>query len=215
MPQVLLVNPKRRRGRRKMSALQRKYFGKRNPTRSRKRRSPRSNPALMLNRGRHSRRFRRNPAGLGLVAQVGGNMTPTLIGAGGALAADVAIGFLPLPAALQAPAFRPLIKGAVAVALGLVASMATNRSTGAKVMVGALTVVVYDALRGVVQRVAPQIPLGGLAENEYPQIAYAGDPGDGMGEVIEFPASDADAMGELIDPLGELVELGEGAGYYE
>ena len=213
MPQVLLVNPKRRRARRKMSALQKQYFGKRNPGRKRRRARRNPLPMMTLNRGRHSRRFRRNPAGLNIAALVGDNMMPTLIGAGGALAADVAIGVLPLPAALQATAIRPLVKGAIAVVLGVIAGMATNRTTGAKVMVGALTVVAYDAARGLVQRIAPQIPLGGLAENEYPQIAYAGDPGDDMGAVIDFPASTD--LGELIDPLGELVELGEGEGYYE
>jgi hypothetical protein len=197
------VNPsRRRRGKGGRFVKQRV---RRNPAR---RRARRRNPLVMDLGGRKGlRRYRRNPVRAGRRDFVAGTLMPVAIGAGGALATDVALGFVPLPAALQSPMLRPLVKAGAALAIGFVAGMLTDRSTGAKVAAGALTVVAYDSLRGLLQRVAPQVPLAGLAENEYPVIGYAGE--DGMGEVlIDVPAAGmGDAIGEPIyDGVGDVYE---------
>lgn len=150
-----------------------------NPTRSHHRRSRgRSRKSTRHYFRRHH--YRHNPTGrIGSMLQ--GTVGPVLIGAGGAIVADVAIGLLPVPAVLQSPVAKPMVKAAVAAGLGIIAGMMTNRATGMKVMTGGLIVVSYDVLRGLVQKVAPQVPLGGLAE--YPAISYAQP---GVGEVF-FP----------------------------
>jgi hypothetical protein len=170
MQHLLLVNPKRRRnaGRkrhRKMSALQRKYFGKRghgrtiNPRRKRRSNPARShrrrrNPvrALAMNPRRHRRRHnpvrhhrrRRNPALFG----GGGFVMPAVMGAVtgtvGALATDIVWNFIPLPVNLKSGPMGTLAKAAGTIALGMGASMLIGKKWAHKATEGALTVQLYN-----------------------------------------------------------------------
>jgi len=76
-------------------------------------------------------------------------VVPAAIGGAGALALDVLMGYLTpyLPAALQSGYVQVLAKGAAAVGLGMVAGRFLGRSRGRVVMIGALTVTAYSALR--------------------------------------------------------------------
>ena len=195
--QLLLVNPrrrrrnpkssgrKRRRNPRRMSALQRKYFGKRghgrtvNPRRRRRnpvrrRRARLSNPVRRYRRRsnpvRHHRHRRRNPT-----MRLGG-VTSTVMhaatGAVGAIAVDVAWGFMPIPAQFKTGATGTLAKAAVTLGLGMLASKALGRGMAEKATIGALTVQLYSFAKPMLAAAAPTIPgLGyygaGYALNEY------------------------------------------------
>ncbi len=201
MPLALVVNPTRRR-RRRRGAAGRFVSARHNPKRRHHRRAHRRHHRVR----RHSfmRHVRRNPIRTGRIgAMLSGSVMPVAIGAGGALVADVALGFLPVPASLQTPVAKPLVKAATAITLGIVAGMLTNRSTGAKVMTGGLIVVTYDALRALIQKAAPTVPLGGLAE--YPAVPY-----NGMGELFIPQGEVLAAPGAVPAQLGESFYPAEG-----
>lgn len=219
--EVLVVNPsKRPKKRRTMSALQRKYFGKKKKRSSVKRRvktrSYKRNPiGLAANPRRKRRSVRRNPIGglRGFTLQ--GTVMPTMIGAGGAILTDLAMGFLPIPDTLKTGALRPLVKAGAAVGIGFLVGMLTNKATGHKAMAGGLTVVAYDAAKTFLQQNVPQLPLAGVGN--YPMMEYTRGMGalldeqaydmgnlvdessiDGMGNLID--ESSIDGMGALLDP---------------
>jgi len=105
------------------------------------------------------------------------DIAPVAIGAAGALATDVAIGFIPLPAAVETSPFSPWIKTGIkaglAIGAGWGVGKALGRSVGAKFTVGALTVIAYSLARDLLTRVVPTLSLGGLADSDYPQIGFA------------------------------------------
>ncbi len=217
--EVLLVNPSsRKKKRRSMSALQAKYFGKkkrRSPKRRSTVRSLRRNPIGFAANPRRKRRhsFRRNPiAGLrGMSLQ--GTVLPTVIGAGGAILTDLAMGYLPIPDTLKTGALRPVVRAGAAVGIGLLVGMFTSKATGNKIMAGALTVVAYDTIKGFLATNVPQLPLSGVGE--FPLMEYANnDMGnlvdessiDGMGELVD--ESSIDGMGAMfdVDGMGALID---------
>jgi hypothetical protein len=122
------------------------FFRRRRAHRAHRRHNPRGY--------RHHRRRLRNPrrsgGGLGGVNSIIRNaVVPAAMGAGGALALDVVYGYLTpyLPATLQTGWMTVLVKGAAAVGLGMVAMKFLGRERGKVVMLGALTVTAYSALR--------------------------------------------------------------------
>lgn len=188
--EIALVNPgrkvkykrgkamaKKRRSKRRMTAKQRKYFGKRRVKRARRNVtiSAARNPVRRLSRRRKRsmRSYRRNPIarmrGFNPRTFVNQSLMPAGIGAAGALGLDMLMGMLPLPDALKTPTMRPLVRIAGAVGIGMVAGMITNRKMGEQVGAGALTVVLYDVLKGFVQRTMPTLSLG---ENDYTSLEY-------------------------------------------
>ena len=229
MSEVLVVNPSKK-PKRKMSALQRMYFGKKgarkNPANPggwfRKKSSPASATAYSRPTRRNPsrlsgarRRYRRNPDGGMLVR----TLFPTMIGAGGAIVTDVVMGFLPLPAMFKTGIMRPVVKGAAAFGIGIVAGMMAGKRIGNQVMAGALTVVAYDSLKTFLQKAVPALPLG--QTEEYPMLEFAGngdDDGmgafidDGMGDLVD--ESTVGGMGAFIDDgMGELVDEASVEGY--
>ena len=117
------------------------------------------------------RRRLRNPRHGGSVTLrnvVRAAVVPAAIGGAGALALDVVMGYVNpyLPATLQSGWFSLLTKGAGAVALGLVASKFLGRERGKVVMIGALTVTAYGAIRSAASGMG--IPgLAGLGFRDY------------------------------------------------
>lgn len=208
MSLALLVNPaKRGRGGRFVKSSNRKRPRRKTAssrTTKRKRRS-RSAPVVHLS---SSRRYRRNPARRAGRFSFADTIFPVAIGAGGALATDLAMGYLPLPVTLKTGMMRPVVKGGVAVGLGLLAGMLTkNKQLGAKVMAGALTVVAYSEVKTFLQTSMPALPLSGVGE--YPMIEYAGS---GMGAVDEFGMPTDTSMAGLVDDdLGEVINDSMGA----
>ena len=203
MPELMLINPRKRRRKRKMSALQRRYFGKRRTRRSRSV-AKRSFAGVAMNprkrRRRRTalssvRRYRRNPIKFSPGQFMQQTLMPSAIGAGGALGLDILMGFLPLPAAMKTGPMRPVIKLVGAVGIGMLAGMLTNRKTAEQITAGAVTVVLYDTLKGFVQKAMPNIPLG---ENDYPALEYMS------------PAITVDGMGAIVDnDVGEIPEYDE------
>lgn len=156
MAQMLLVNPKKRR--RKKSAA-RKVAS--NP---KKRRSSRKRKASASGRKRRSISFRRNPLriGGGMVNRVINNqLKPAAIQAGGALAVDVAFGYLGgyLPPALSSGMLRHVTKAAGAILLSTVAANVIKSSTANEMAKGALTVVLHDVGKELAAQFAPSLPL--------------------------------------------------------
>lgn len=183
MSLLAVVNPSRRRRRRKASARRRsrrgvrrmtakqlKYFGPR-----RSRRSRRANPGLspMLANPRRRRRsqrraarrsFRRNPIGMPRfrAGYIMGAAQDALVGAGGAVATDVAMAqvarFLPDTLTSRFNAEGGLnfgyygVKAGIAVGLGMLGTQFLPgrwRGMAAKGAAGALTVQAYELVKGL------------------------------------------------------------------
>lgn len=108
---------------------------------------------------------------------LGRDLTGALIGAGGAIATDVAMAYLPLPAVLQSGWANLLTRAAVAVGVGYVAGHVMGRETGKAVAAGGLIVVAYGGLK---QALAPTLGasikgLSGLADfGDYTPITAGG-----------------------------------------
>lgn len=138
MAQLMLVNPRKRRKARKTKA--------------------RSSPvrALSTSVRRRFKRYRRNPIKTtGMMQTFQGGA----IGAAGALAVDVAMTKLPLPANLTTGTLAPITKGMVGIGLGmLVAKVGKNKKLGEQLAAGAVTVALYNAGK---QMIGPSLGLSG------------------------------------------------------
>lgn len=110
-----------------------------------------------------SRRRRRHNPRLGGLS-LGGlkhTIVPALIGGVGAIALDVAFSYIPLPASLSTGYVKTGVKLAGAIGLGFVAGKVLGRERGKAVALGALTVVLYGAVKDLIKQYAPSVP--GLA----------------------------------------------------
>lgn len=102
------------------------------------------------------------------------------VGASGAIALDVALGFLPLPAMWKVGIPGKITKGIAAVALGAVANMSglVRTSTARDMTVGALTVQFVGIGRELLAQFAPGIALSAYMNEDYetsmPSLGYAG-----------------------------------------
>lgn len=212
MPEVLLVNP-RKRSRRKTTAKKRRSPAKRKTT-ARRRRSP--------TRARRTRRtYRRNPIGkLNVKSFMRQTLMPSAVGAVGALGIDMIMGFLPLPTTWKTGPMRPAVKGIGAVAIGLAASMVTSRKVAEQITAGGLTVVLYDTMKTFISGQFPAIPLGQY--DAYPSIGYV-SPSPSVNARADryIPQMNAyvdQGMGNLPDSLGALPasygDYHEGLGAY-
>lgn len=173
MPEMLLLNPaKRRKGRKSArkgrSAAQKRATAKMlAANRSRRRSNPVSgaNPrrayatsARRANPAR-SRRRRRNPIGIGSILSGGkgymGMVKDALISGGGAVAVDLAYGQVKgyLPASLQrtpgSPGLGDVVKAVFTIAVGKLLSKPT-RGLSQKAAAGALTVQAHQLIAGFV-----------------------------------------------------------------
>lgn len=152
MAQLMLVNPRKRRTRRAKSR-------RRSPTR-----------ALASVTRKTTRRYRRNPI------RRAGNMVETFkggaIGAAGALAVDVALQKLPLPANLTQGNLAPITKGMVGIGIGmLVSKFGKNKKLGEQLAGGAVTVALYNAGK---QMIGPSLGLSGW-ENDDGLLGWGDD----------------------------------------
>ena len=201
MESLLLVNPRRRRrkakGRRKgrMPAALARYWSTHRRGRKRRhvarrrhaRRAVAVNPRRR-HRRHHYRRVRRNPSLRGLSGMgrgvVKGVVIPGAIGATGAVALDVVMGYATpyLPASLQSGWFNVAVKIAGAIGVGMVAGKVLGRDKGRIVTLGGVTVVMYSVVRGLLKQVAPTMPgLSGLGMQDYTPY------GRGMGAYMQGP----------------------------
>jgi hypothetical protein len=164
---LAIVNPlkKRRTSRRKSSSSRRKVkrnpianlggFAKKRRT-SRRKSSARAAPSSA--RRRTHRRRRSSPGGaigrtFSRVTNSGvsgllNSAAPAAVGAGAALAIDLAWGYVPIPDSLKTGPLAPVTRIAAAVAIGMLVRAALGKKFGNEAMAGALTVTVFDIAKG-------------------------------------------------------------------
>lgn len=164
-----------------------------------KRRARRSHPITPANvatrAGRQLRYRRKNPMG-GVGEFMTNTLVPSAIGGAGALALDVLLGVLPLPANMKTGPLAPVVKVAGAVALGMGAGLVVKRRMAEQFAAGAITVTLYNVAKGLLVKVGGgKIPgLAGddgmqeyvgeyIAGDEVPQIGYV-DSGMQVGEYV-------------------------------
>lgn len=109
------------------------------------------------------RRRRRNPSmksmGKGLI---GGLVMPAVTATGGALALDLAWGYLPIPVQFKTGGTRLLTKSVGAIVLSKLAGFVVSKRTADQMGVGALTVVMHEAAKDLIVKTMPTIKLDGI-----------------------------------------------------
>ena len=199
MPEIMLVNPRKRRKRRRNPARR-----KRRPKARRRTTVTVSNPRRRRRRSRTTsiKRYRRNPRRrFDIMGFAQNTLMPSAVGAAGALGLDVLMGVLPLPPQFKAGPFKPVVRLLGAMGIGAIAGMVTTRKIGEQVAAGATVVVVYDILKTFIQRTMPQIPLGDVYD-DYPALDYVnaapivGDVDDDMGMYVSEGMTDE--VGEYV-----------------
>ena len=180
MASILLVNPRRRK-RRKLSAKQRKYFGKRKRRSVKRvaRRRRRSSVARVHRRRRRSsvarvhRRRRSNPSMRGVLGQLKPTIKAGLIGAAGGLGLDLLLGYIKakLPAQLQSGYGLTATKILGAVGIGMLGNLVL-RGRGGDLARGAMTVVLHDELKALAHSTFPGLQLGEYVEYA-PSVGYS------------------------------------------
>lgn len=184
MASIMLVNPRKRGGkkrrastpkRRKKATRRRKSVARVAPRRRVKRRrskSRRGGLTVIRRAPRMIAGYKANPIrGIPTFSQIKGVVVDAGIGGAGAIANDVILGMLPLPSNLRTGPVGIAVKGAGAIVLGIAVGKVAGASVGAKVTSGAMTVLLYNTLRGLAAQYAPGLNLG-----EYV---------DGMGEYVD------------------------------
>lgn len=191
---------------------------RKNPIRSKKRRSLRtvahSAVAHVRRRRRHNpightthRRRRRNPIG-GLSGGIVNRMLmPAVTAAGGAIALDLAWGYLPIPANLKTGSLQYVAKAAGAVAIGTLGAKVMKRHTAEAMAVGALTVVFHTAARDLIGKMLPSVHLG-YVNAGYPAGFYEADSVQGIGEYV---AGHDGYVGEYVQGVSGYAGVGEDA----
>lgn len=217
MAQLLLVNPRRKRRTAKKTSSRARRRSTRsmvaNPRRRRTRKTSAVTAAPRRRRRRASfsaniskrvsRARRRTHSGKSFLTAKGfmnETLIPSAVGAGGALGLDLLMGYLPLPAAVQTGALRPVTRLALAAALGLIATKVAGRKVGEQVAAGAVTVVVYDTFKSYAKKMMPNLPLSGYGNLE---LINTGVP-VGVGEYVTYNDPNA-----IVQPIG----MGEYVGY--
>lgn len=165
--EMLLVNPRKRKRRRKGGA-KRSTRTRRNPsTRRRKRRSPaRRRRSYAKRNPSRRRRSRAKPVTQDFVNSM---LIPAGGGALGALGVDVVWGYLPVPDEIKTGPFSPFAKMAAAVGVGWGISQFTSKRTGRMVIAGAVTVSLYNLFKNWTQQMLPGVPLGDAETMGYTQ----------------------------------------------
>lgn len=198
MPQLMLVNPRKRRTSSKKRAAPRRrrsYALAKNPAPAVRRRRRSTSVAKVVRRARS--RARRNPIGFGGIT---GSLTNAAIGAGGALAVDFAFNFLPLPVNMKMGVTGNAVKAGLAIGLGLLAGKVIGKDVAGKAAAGALTVIAYDAIKAFMPVTVPDVSglgyagagqYGGMIDystmGEYvsgPDLSFAQSGGQGLGQYV-------------------------------
>lgn len=147
------------------------------------------------------RRVRRNPIrAAGLIPNL---FMPAATAAAGALALDVAFGYLPIPANLKTPGPVSIItKSAGAILLTMIAGKVVSKSTAQAMGVGALTVILHDAAKAFIMKSMPTLKLDGLGYYSagYPVGGYM----DGLGVYVGAGGSAGSGLPNM-NGLGEYV----------
>lgn len=188
---IVASNPRKRRSSPAQKAAARRNIKKaqaarrRSPARRRKA-SPRRRTSYKRKRNPTRPRARARARGM-----IDAMVMPALIGGAGAVANDMLVNFLPIPANLKTGWMRHVTKTVSAVGLAWAADMLPGRlvtkSTVNQLGAGALTVVGYNLVRDLMAQFMPNLPLGEYLD---PELGYWGaglDPGSdpGMGMYLD------------------------------
>lgn len=210
MEQLMLINPRKRRGPRKARTAAQKAATRRMVAANRARRSPAkrrsvttyaANPAPARRRARRSsvarimRHRRRNPAGRagGVVNMAMGSF----VGATGALLVGTVGNYIPLPAAMQTPNMKAVVNATLAIALGTFGGKVLGRRA-VQMAEGALTVTLHDVLKNALSGIIP-MNLG------YYSPAVVMGPDNRVG----LPAPAEHSLREYMEPMSAREGLGE------
>lgn len=126
--------------------------------------------------------YRRNPLPARAKGIVAENIKPAAIGAAGALALDVIVAKLPIPATLKTGPASYAMRGVGAIALGMLAEKVgkLKHETAVSLARGGLTVVLHDAGKAVMRAQFPALALAAY-EEELTDIAGMMDGLDALG----------------------------------
>ncbi len=212
MPQLFVVNPDPRRKpasrgksmakkRRKAAPSRQVVVVRANPApRKRRRAAPkarryRANPFPPLARKAKRRRFRRNPIGGSGFKGLGQLIVPAMGVGGGAVGAEVLMGYLPIPEGFKSGIARHITKGAVGIAAGMIiAKLFKMKKLGMYVSAGAVVIATHDAIKQFIADRIPMLPSSGFGQYVAPLPSQFG----GMGYVN--PAAVA-RFGEYVAPI--------------
>lgn len=107
------------------------------------------------------RRYKRNPS-----TAPGANITNMLMtslqGAGGAIAVNTILNYIPLPDMLKTGNMKYLVRGAAAIMLGIAGRRVLPARVATNMAIGSLTVTMHDAIREVAGNLIPGVTLGGV-----------------------------------------------------
>jgi len=217
MSTLMLVNPRRKR----------RASTKKRRTRSTHRRTRvtalRHNPRYKTRRrwstkrrsvGTHVARMRRNPRrsrrsssarAMSVKGFLNHTLMPATVGAGGGLLLNLALGYLPLPTALNSNFVKPIVGLAGAAAIGMIGSKVAGRRAGEQMAAGAAVVVIYGVLKNIINTAAPSLPL-----SDYNTMGWTnpGLPvGYSMGEYVgrAAPAAGGGVVQPMPQSMGEYV----------
>lgn len=180
MPELFVVNPSARRGaaskRKAMATPKRNRSGrfvkgsaKRRAAPARRRRASRqvaifsANPTARPKRRRAAKRtttkrrtYRRNPSGRKMFGGIGQLIIPAAGVGGGAVLAELFMGYLPIPANFKSGVMRQVTKGAVGLAAGwVISNVLKQKKLGFYVMAGAVVIAVHDGIKEFLVSRAP------------------------------------------------------------
>lgn len=147
---VYRPNPIARRPRRRRRASSHVTAYRRNPIA--RRASPRRRKTS------HLRRYKRNPIGL---TRGRGNLhimpliLPAIMVGGGAVLAELAMGYAPIPANLKTGILRNGTKALIAVGMGMLVAKFVNRKFGEALAVGGITISAHDAIKDALIQFSP------------------------------------------------------------
>lgn len=199
--QLMLVNPKKRKKRRKST---KKTMLRSAHSRKRRRRK---NPI------RRNPKRRRSGGKLNVGNIVQNTIMPAATAAGGAIGIDILMGLMPLPENLKTGPMRHLVKGAAAIGAGMLAANFVKPKTAELFTTGALTVVMYDAGREMIQNFAPDMAarmgLSGMGlyydDDELMGLGYPGAGYTG----VDNDDDEIDGLGLYYDDEDEFAGLGQ------
>ena len=191
--ELMVINPTKRRKRK--TTKRRKATRRRNPTT----RTMAKNPA--------PRRRRRRSGGKAMTG-IMAPLVPSFQGALGGLAVDAVMGYAPIPANLRIGNARHMVKGGIALLLGVIGTQfARKNKIAANMAIGGLTVAMHDAGKEMLARV-PGIRLGEVSGLGYIQPDEADEIYD-MGEIDDDYFDDDLGAIEYDDGLNA-IEYGDG-----
>ena len=202
MNEILLVNPARRKRRKKTATRKRRVSRRKNPVR-RKRRTVAK---------RRTRRRKSNPA---ISARsIKGQLTTASTGALGALGLDIALAYIPLPAAISGGIIGKVVKGFGAVALGLIVNkLGVSAANANRVTEGALTVQLHGIGKELLGQFAPGVAMSAYMDEG---LGYYGS-GWNPSQVVDDPDWTGNGMASYLTDIStdDIGIDSQGLGYYE